>query len=212
MGAERKKERKRDTHTKREVRFVNDKVSIKKMISVHDMTKEEIEETWFSFDELKGIRERCKSIANSYYTMQLHCSDDDDDEEQDDSMYYRGLESITPHTKASKRLNRLDSIMLVLDEVDRQYEGENGSIHDPEKIKSLYQQISVDCQLEAEKRGIQDRKEIEGEEEEDSKEEKWNDGRDGKVLMKQKQSKMLAVAAAAAATTTTTTKTTKTES
>merc|ERR1711924_45049 len=139
-----------------------------------------------------------------------HASDDDDDDDDfddddDDTMYYRGLESITPHTKVSKRLNRNDAMMLVLNEVDRQYDGEHGSIYDPEQIKSLYQQISVDCQIEAEGRAIQDRKEIEEEEVvvavADRKEEKWNN-HDDIFMTKQRRSVMVAAAAATTNTTT----------
>merc|ERR1712224_731427 len=133
-----------------------------------------------------------------------HASEDDDDDD-DDTMYYRGLESITPHTKVSKRLNRHDAMMLVLNEVDRQYDGEHGSIYDPEQIKSLYQQISVDCQLEAEGRAIEDRKEIEEEEvvvvaAADRKEEKWNN-HDDVVMTKQRRSVMVAAAAVTTNTT-----------
>merc|ERR1712019_227129 len=76
-----------------------------------------------------------------------------------------GLESFIPHTKAQKYMHRLDATMLVLDEVDRQYNSKYGCIYNPNRIKSLYEQISIECQFEAELRAIQDRNDIQEEKE-----------------------------------------------
>mmetsp|Transcript_11500 Transcript_11500/g.11213 ORF Transcript_11500/g.11213 Transcript_11500/m.11213 type:complete len:201 (-) Transcript_11500:98-700(-) len=131
----------------RVVRF-SPKVHIKHTISINDMTDEEIANTWIQEEEEYRIRKRCQELI-AYA----------DDSSSSSSCYcLRGLESHTKDGMIRKELNRYDSKMLVMDEQDQQYLND---CVDEEKIASVYQEISQQCQLQAERMAQKDRRDAE---------------------------------------------------
>lgn len=220
-----KKKKSKKQQRKKSVKFCS-QVCIRETISIRDMSEEEIDNVWLSFDEMQEIRQRCKSIANNYYlfarrlTKRYNRNKFKNDEEEDDTTYYRGLESCTPHTKGKKKMNRQEAFILVLDEVDRQYNTNSDNyiyeyrndyyngvrysmIYDEEEIKSLYQEIST-------RRGVEVEVEVDDDE--------LNDDNDDNIVItattkpKEQRSEINAAAVAADSSTYTTTTTTATTS
>merc|ERR1712029_533049 len=73
----------------------------------------------------------------------------------------------TPLERLRKRRNRSEALMLVLDEQEQQYV-EDGRIWDEVQISLAYREVSIECQIQAEKRALQDRKEIEQQQEDNA--------------------------------------------
>merc|ERR1719464_1454402 len=136
------------------------KFSIHDTISVVDMTAEEIQNTWLSDHEQKEIRQLCRELAKGYYPLPAGIDKRNDHDDDGEEITYRGLESFTPLEKLRKRWNRSEARMAVLDEQDQQYL-EEGMIWNEKQLAVVYQEVSIQCQSQAEKRALQDRKEIE---------------------------------------------------
>mmetsp|Transcript_47214 Transcript_47214/g.53527 ORF Transcript_47214/g.53527 Transcript_47214/m.53527 type:complete len:198 (-) Transcript_47214:66-659(-) len=139
-----KKQKKR-----RRVVHFSPRVHVKHTISINDMTDEEIAKTWIQEEEEYRIRKRCQELIayaedNSSSSSSCYC--------------LRGLESHTTDGMIRKELNRYDSKMLVMDEQDQQYVDDR---FDEEKIASVYQEISQQCQLQAERMAQKDRRDAE---------------------------------------------------
>merc|ERR1712194_151248 len=105
--------------------------------------------TWIQEEEEDRIRKRCQELIayaedNSSSSSSCYC--------------LRGLESHTTDGMIRKELNRYDSKLLVLVEQDQQYLNDRV---DAEKIASVYQEISQQCQLRAECMAQQDRRDVE---------------------------------------------------
>merc|ERR1712032_1269546 len=123
------------------------------------MTEQEIQNTWLQQHEQHAIRQRCRELARDF-NCTLPVGGSKNRKNKDKKTYYRGLEAYLKHGKQRKEMNRLEAIMLVLEEQKEQYL-EAGYIHDEKEIALAYKEVSVECQFQAELRAIQDRKEVE---------------------------------------------------
>lgn len=146
----------------------NRQVSVKKTISVHDMSDDEISNYWMTQTEQDEIRERCKEEGRKHSSSssktkkkkkKITAVDNADDEDNNSSFTTRGLESFLTHTRQIKKMNRYEATMAVIDEIDQQYL-EYGSIYDHRQIALIYQEISRQCQIEAEARALVDRRDV----------------------------------------------------
>jgi len=144
----------------KQVRFASADI-VKSTISINDMTEQEIQNTWLQQHEQHLIRLRCRELVRSC-NCTLPAGGSNNSNNEYEETYYRGLESYVKHGKQRKEMNRLEAMMLVLEEQQEQY-FQAGSIYDEEKIAFAYKEVSVECQFEAELRAVQDQKEIEKE-------------------------------------------------
>lgn len=101
--------------------------TILKITSISDMTKKEIQNTWYSQDEIHSMR-----------------SDFRNELKNDD---------IKLETQRKKHMNRAESFMSVF--VEQEFQANQGYI-DYDFIASAYEEISIICQYEAELRAIYD--------------------------------------------------------
>jgi hypothetical protein len=132
--------------TRRAVSFAQsddetESVTIHSIPALSDMTKEEIQNTWYNQYEFKIMKLAIvqilrKVMAGTY----MHDVDGLESE-------WRGLENKTPQGSNSRKQNRYVSLMSVLDEQDRQRAHDQRA--DPECIAQLYRQSSAHCQMEA---------------------------------------------------------------
>jgi len=144
----------------KQVRFASADI-VKSTISINDMTEQEIQNTWLQQHEQHLIRLRCRELVRSC-NCTLPAGGSNNSNNEYEETYYRGLESYVKHGKQRKEMNRLEAMMLVLEEQQEQY-FQAGSIYDEEKIAFAYKEVSVECQFEAELRAVKDQKEVEKE-------------------------------------------------
>jgi hypothetical protein len=137
-----------DNNKKEERRVsIDERVQVRRTIARHEMSKEEIHDTWYSLKELHQITESCcKQIIklNSGETL------------KDKKYCARGLESFTFIRSIAKSMNRHSAHQVVFEEQERQLET---GIHNDETVSRLYLAASSGSCLWANVIGLQDQKE-----------------------------------------------------
>merc|ERR1711971_562513 len=160
-NSDRKKKKKKQ---KQVLRFAT-KSSVRRTISITEMTEKEIQKMWIQQDEQHENEKRCQELVvrrrNSSNKTTTNNKENENNDEEEDSC--RGLESYTKHGRQQKQMNRLEAMMVVLMEQEQQQQQQHRlNEEDEEEIAfQLYKEISAECQFQAELRAAQDRNEVE---------------------------------------------------
>jgi hypothetical protein len=104
-------------------------------LALTDYTTEEIAASWFSNVENEAIHQKCKKVIRQmekHPNQNKYCS--------------RGLESMTGTRMDLKQQNRTNAFNAVMDLQDAQWEQ---GYKDQERIAEHYQNVSLQCQIEA---------------------------------------------------------------
>jgi hypothetical protein len=128
---------------KQSVKF-NERVRSREALHINDYTEEEIQATWYSFEEILAIRKACVQTA-----MLVKLSGQNILENAWFSS--RGIESML--NKNVVRQRRVDAWNAILGEQQRQFIEED---YKPRIIANLYREIAVIALKEARSRGIYD--------------------------------------------------------
>lgn len=122
---------------------------VRRVGSWKNYTDDELADSWYSQAEYKLIRHLC-------------CQDVLKTEKGEDVACFRGLECHTKLGRSNRTENKVRSFVAVLEEQEAQWEAaedEGGSAadeDDEEAIALAYRQVSISCQLEANKIAIAD--------------------------------------------------------
>lgn len=119
-----------------------DAVRICPVPSLYDMSDDEIQETWYTDDEMRKSK---RAILGFLKRMIAGTVDGDDLE--DDEETTRGLENKTPRGSHARKENRYAALCAVLDEQAKQREYRQPA--DSDYIARLYHQSSAHSQIEA---------------------------------------------------------------
>ncbi|KAI2488961.1 hypothetical protein MHU86_26015 [Fragilaria crotonensis] len=125
----------------RRVNF-NNQVMVRTIGHVNDLSEAEIRRTWYQKEEYRQIRSSL-SVTVRKITSGKYDGDTD-------SHCARGLEFRTPYGAQLRRKNKLDALIAVLDEQDRQMDDND---LDDEALARLYTQFSFARLYEAQRRG-----------------------------------------------------------
>jgi len=156
---DKRKKTKKSTFRKRNkgrTRFFG-KVAVHATEHVFDMTEEEIDNTWYSQEDMSTIKSK---LVKDMRKIILDGPDDTNDGgSSDDTITLRGLEDCLKIKKKggkSKRTSRRDAIYAVLDLQDKQF---STGRFDPEAIRDVYANESEEFSKEAQILGKFDEKE-----------------------------------------------------
>ena len=111
---------------------------------VNDYSNEEYDAVWYSPKEIDLVKAECALTVTMMQTCtslhtEMYCS--------------RGLEYRTPIGQEMRRMNKLNGLVAVLNEQDRQYD-ENE--YDPDAIACIYKQVTQHCQDDAHQLALRD--------------------------------------------------------
>jgi len=141
-----KSTRRHGSKSPRTVRFAQtenerETVTIFSVLSLSQMSKEEISNSWYNETEFKimklAIVQILRKVISGTYQHDINSLETE----------ARGLENKTPKGSDARKKNRYAALFAVLDEQERQRE--YGLTADPEYIAKLYRQSSSHCQMKA---------------------------------------------------------------
>ena len=115
-----------------------DEVAIYHIPSRLDMSKREIQETWYNEYEHRDMKRACVMVLRKMIAGTLSKYEIDET---------RGLENKTPQGSDARKRNRFVALFAVLEEQDRQRE--DGRAVDSDYIAQLYHQSTAQCQRKA---------------------------------------------------------------
>ena len=130
-----------DTTNKKRVSF-RPLVAVREVMSRHDYTVEELEESFYDADDLEGMKQTARYEGRLLREGLLPAS-----------VSTRGLEHKTRAGSRRKRQSRLNAYAAVFFEIDYQIQ-EN--LDDPEAIADAYHRYSEPCAVRAQKIGAVD--------------------------------------------------------
>jgi len=138
---------------KRNIHFC-ETVSVRPSLHVNDLTEEEINNTWYSLEEMCHIKAvLIIDLRKIIVGQRINNSFNGDDE----NYTIRGLEYHLKRQEKTggnnKKANRSYAINAVLDEQDKQF---FSGFQDPEAIRNIYRVESVECTWEAQEYGESD--------------------------------------------------------
>lgn len=125
----------------RRVNF-NGQVMVRTIGHVNDLSESEIRRTWYHKEEYRQIRSSLSVTVRKITSGRY--------EGDTDSHCARGLEFRTPYGAQLRRKNKLDALIAVLDEQDRQMD--DNDLND-DALAQLYMQFSHARLHEAQRRG-----------------------------------------------------------
>mmetsp|Transcript_7934 Transcript_7934/g.12152 ORF Transcript_7934/g.12152 Transcript_7934/m.12152 type:complete len:227 (-) Transcript_7934:1985-2665(-) len=124
-------------------------VSVREVLHVNDYTDEEMILTWYRGEDYQKIK---MSFYHVVQKISSGCWRGDTDQETSRGLEYRHIEGSN-----RRKTNKLNGLMAVLDEQDRQW---RDGLEDDESIASVYLTVTADCAQSAHELGIRDEQDV----------------------------------------------------
>ena len=121
-------------------------VIVRNVQHLNDISKEEIEATWYTPDEFKMMK------RDVHVTVKMMSRN----ERLGIDQCIRGLEHKTKEGRARRMMNQIESMSAVLDEQD--YQSSNGISYDDERIARVYKSYTIHCAASAHFHGLSDQR------------------------------------------------------
>jgi hypothetical protein len=115
------------------------------VLHINDYSPEEKYSSWYCKEDIKAIKDVTKEVVSKMVQ----------DEIENDAYCFRGLEARTIAGARRKRQNKIDARAAVFFEQEMQ---EEDGICDPEAIADVYYDYSEHCQVEAQMKGLRDKR------------------------------------------------------
>lgn len=116
----------------RSIRFY-EVVSIRSTIHLNDMTDDEIDDAWYTREEMTDIKRRMAAEVKHWVAGKP----------MNENLSTRGLEFRTREGSQKRKANKINAIMAVLDEQDLQKV--RGIDYNPEGLRSVYEPHALRC-------------------------------------------------------------------
>ena len=121
-------------------------VIVRNVQHLNDISKEEIEATWYTPDEFKELK------RDVHITVKMMSRN----ERLGIDQCIRGLEHKTKDGRARRMMNQIESMSAVLDEQD--YQLVNNIYYDDERIARVYKSYTIHCAASAHFHGLSDQR------------------------------------------------------
>mmetsp|Transcript_10727 Transcript_10727/g.15784 ORF Transcript_10727/g.15784 Transcript_10727/m.15784 type:complete len:237 (-) Transcript_10727:304-1014(-) len=124
-------------------------VSVREVLHVNDYTDDEMILTWYRGEDYQKIK---MSFYHVVQKISSGCWRGDTDQETSRGLEYRHMEGSN-----RRKTNKLNGLMAVLDEQERQWKE---GFEDDESIRAVYHMVTVDCAQSAYLMGINDEQDV----------------------------------------------------
>lgn len=124
-------------------------VSVREVLHVNDYTDEEMILTWYRGEDYQKIK---MSFYHVVQKISSGCWLGDTDQETSRGLEYRHIEGSN-----RRKTNKLNGLMAVLDEQEKQW---RDGLEDDESIASVYLKVTADCAQSAHELGKRDEQDV----------------------------------------------------